>query len=119
MAAMAGEKKRAPPPDEGWQREEEQATVLDQGPRLEVPRRFNVLLHNDDYTTMDFVVLVLVTVFHHEPQAAETIMLDVHQRGVGVAGTFSFEEAESRAEKTMRLARQHEFPLRCSVEAAG
>jgi ATP-dependent Clp protease adaptor protein ClpS len=82
------------------------------------PQLYKVLLHNDDYTTMEFVVMVLMTVFRHsEPEAVE-IMLAVHKKGIGVAGIFSYEIAETKAAKVMRLARENEFPLRCSVELA-
>ncbi len=84
--------------------------------KLKRPHLYKVLLHNDDYTTMEFVVEVLKVVFHHSESDAMAIMLHVHQRGVGVAGVFSYEIAESKANKVMRLAREHEYPLRCSVE---
>jgi ATP-dependent Clp protease adaptor protein ClpS len=80
------------------------------------PRMFKVVLFNDDYTTMEFVVEILRTVFHHEPERAVSIMLSVHQRGVGVAGTYPKEVAETKAEKVMSLARAAEFPLLCTVE---
>lgn len=85
-------------------------------PRLKKPRMYKVLLHNDDYTTMEFVVKVLETVFHHDPQHATRIMLHVHTRGVGVAGTYPWEVAETKAEKAMSLARDADFPLLCTVE---
>jgi ATP-dependent Clp protease adaptor protein ClpS len=81
------------------------------------PPLFKVLLHNDDYTTMEFVVEVLRTVFHHDVERATRIMLHVHQRGVGVAGTYPMEIAESKAEKVMSMARESQFPLLCTVEA--
>jgi ATP-dependent Clp protease adaptor protein ClpS len=81
------------------------------------PPLFKVLLHNDDYTTMEFVVEVLQTVFHHDLPRATRIMLHVHQRGVGIAGTYPMEIAESKAEKVMALARAADFPLLCTVEA--
>jgi ATP-dependent Clp protease adaptor protein ClpS len=81
------------------------------------PPLFKVLLHNDDYTTMEFVVEILQTVFHHDLQRATRIMLHVHQRGVGVAGTYPLEVAETKVEKVMSLARAAEFPLLCTVEA--
>ncbi len=84
--------------------------------KVEKPRLFKVLLHNDDYTTMEFVVSVLETVFHHDRDSATRIMLHVHHRGVGVAGTYPYDIAESKAEKAMSLARDAEFPLLCTVE---
>jgi ATP-dependent Clp protease adaptor protein ClpS len=84
---------------------------------LAQPPLYKVLLHNDDYTTMEFVVQVLETVFHHGPEQAARIMLHVHQRGVGVAGTYPFEVAETKARKVTELARAAEFPLLCTVEA--
>jgi len=86
------------------------------GSRVARPPLYKVLLHNDDYTTMEFVVEVLRTVFHHDPDRAMRIMLSVHQRGVGVAGTYPKEVAETKAEKVMSLARAAEFPLLCTVE---
>ncbi len=85
--------------------------------KLAKPPLYKVLLHNDDYTTMEFVVEVLQTVFHHDIQRATRIMLHVHQRGVGVAGTYPRDVAETKAEKVMALARAAEFPLLCTVEA--
>ena len=85
--------------------------------KLKRPRRFKVLLHNDDYTTMEFVVWILMTVFHHDETTATEIMLHVHRNGMGVAGVYQHEIAEARAEKVESLAREHEYPLRCSVEA--
>jgi ATP-dependent Clp protease adaptor protein ClpS len=82
------------------------------------PRRYKVLLHNDDYTTMEFVVWVLMAVFHHDEATATEIMLHVHRTGIGVAGVYTREIAEARSAKVMALAREHEFPLRCSVEEA-
>ncbi len=80
------------------------------------PPFFKVLLHNDDYTTMEFVVEVLRTVFHHDAESATRIMLHVHRRGVGVAGTYPMDIAETKAEKVMLLARAADFPLLCTVE---
>ncbi len=96
--------------------EGEGAVATENQQKVERPRRFKVLLHNDDYTTMEFVVMVLVTVFHHPEAEAVRIMMHVHQKGVGVAGVYSYEIAETKAAKVTRLARENEFPLRCSVE---
>ena len=84
--------------------------------KLKPPPMYKVLLHNDDYTTMEFVVSVLETVFNHPPPVATRIMLSVHHRGVGVAGTYPHEIAETKAEKAMSLARAAEFPLLVTVE---
>lgn len=85
-------------------------------PKTKQPQRYKVLVHNDNYTTMEFVVMVLEVVFHRQDAEAVRIMLHVHQEGVGVAGVYSYEEAEARIAKVARLARDHEFPLRCSME---
>ncbi len=80
------------------------------------PPRYRVLLHNDHFTTMEFVVDILETVFHKQPREAETIMRHVHERGVGVCGIYSREIAEARVALVTRLAREHEFPLLCTME---
>jgi ATP-dependent Clp protease adaptor protein ClpS len=84
--------------------------------RTDPPRRYKVLLHNDDYTTMEFVVWVLQTVFHHDEATATGIMLHVHKNGIGIAGVYSRDIAETRAARVEELAQEHEFPLRCSLE---
>jgi ATP-dependent Clp protease adaptor protein ClpS len=80
------------------------------------PTLWRVLLHNDDYTTQEFVDWVLMTVFHHDPESAHRIMLHVHMHGVGVAGIYPYEVAETKAQKTMALAREAEYPLLVTVE---
>ncbi len=84
--------------------------------QVKKPRLYRVLMHNDNYTTREFVVDVLRSVFHHDEIGATRIMLHVHHTGVGVAGVYSFEIAETKARKTEALAREHEFPLRLTVE---
>ena len=84
--------------------------------KLEKPKLFKVLLHNDDFTTMEFVVFILVHVFLRSEIEALTIMLKVHNEGVGVAGTYPYEVAQMKAEKAMNLSRAHEYPLLCTVE---
>lgn len=80
------------------------------------PARFKVLLINDDYTTMDFVVEVLETVFHRTPAEAFRIMMQVHTQGKGLCGVYTFEVAETKVEAVHDLARQNGFPLRASLE---
>ena len=84
--------------------------------KLEKPRMYRVLLHNDDYTTMEFVVAVLREVFHHDEPAALRIMLHVHHNGMGVAGVFTHEVAESKVDKTMEMAKEAQYPLLCTME---
>lgn len=84
--------------------------------KLEKPKLFKVLLHNDDFTTMDFVVFVLEYVFMRDTAEAFAIMLKVHNEGVGMAGVYPYEIATTKAEKAMNLARAREYPLLCTVE---
>ncbi|MFU2208327.1 ATP-dependent Clp protease adapter ClpS [Solidesulfovibrio sp. C21] len=80
------------------------------------PRRYKVLLHNDDYTTMEFVIQVLVGVFHKNENEATQIMLNVHNNGVGVCGEYTAEVAELKVSLVHRLARENGYPLKCSME---
>lgn len=84
--------------------------------KLEKPKLFKVLLHNDDFTTMDFVVFVLQYVFMRDMAEAVAIMLKVHNEGVGLAGVYPYEIATTKAEKAMNLAKSREYPLLCTVE---
>ena len=86
--------------------------------RLKKPPLFRVLLHNDDFTTMEFVVYVLQTVFGLAEAEAFHIMLKVHLEGIGVAGIYTYEVAEMKAAKVSELARAREYPLLCTVEEA-
>ena len=96
--------------------EQEGAVLPDSDTKLEKPKLFKVLLHNDDFTTMEFVVFILKHVFLRSDAEAFTIMLKVHNEGVGVAGVYSFEVAAMKSEKAINLARASEFPLLCTVE---
>lgn len=82
------------------------------------PQLYKVLLHNDDYTTMEFVISILETVFHKSTPDATKIMLNVHNEGVGIAGVYTREICETKISVVHQLARKNEFPLRCSMEAA-
>jgi len=82
------------------------------------PPLFKVLMHNDDYTTMEFVVRMLETVFHKSPPEANRIMLNIHVQGLGVCGVFPHEIAETKIERVHQTARREGHPLRCSLEEA-
>lgn len=84
--------------------------------RLEKPKLFKVILHNDDFTTMEFVVFVLQYVFSRSDAEAFTIMLKVHNSGQGVAGIYPYEVANMKCQKAINLARAREYPLLCTVE---
>lgn len=84
--------------------------------KLARPRLYKVLLHNDDFTSMEFVVAILQAIFHHSETAANAIMLHIHRRGVGVAGVFTYEVAETKVGETMRAAEEEQFPLLCTME---
>src|ERR1044072_8229012 len=80
------------------------------------PELFKVLLLNDDYTTMDFVVEILETIFHKQPAEAHRIMMMVHTQGKGLCGVYPFEVAETKVEAVVELARTNGFPLRAAME---
>ena len=86
--------------------------------KTELPPMYRVLLHNDDYTTMEFVVEILQQVFHKNAAEATHIMLLVHKTGSGVCGVFSEDIAETKVEIVHHLSRKSGFPLRCSMEEA-
>ena len=84
--------------------------------QLEKPRMWRVLLHNDDYTTQDFVVWILETIFHKPRGEAFAIMMSVHQSGMGLAGIYTHDIAETKVKATKQLAEEHEFPLLVTME---
>lgn len=83
---------------------------------VQEPKRWKVLILNDDHTPMDFVISILVEIFKHNPDSAKSIMLEVHETGSGVAGTYSFEIAEVKAVEATNLARDNGFPLQIKLE---
>ena len=82
----------------------------------EKPGNFAVVLHNDDFTPMEFVVYVLQEVFHHPFERAEQIMLSVHKEGMGIAGIYRLEIAEQKAYDTAELAKENQYPLKITIE---
>src|SRR6476646_4388256 len=83
--------------------------------KLERPPLYEVLLHNDDYTTQEFVVYVLMKYFQHDQTTAHKIMLHVHTKGIGVAVVFPYETAETKAHQVVQFARENEMPLQASL----
>ena len=83
---------------------------------VQEPSMYRVLLHNDDYTTMEFVVYVLMVVFHKPMEEARQIMLNVHRKGIGICGVYVYEIAEIKVETVNRLARENGYPLKCTME---
>jgi len=80
------------------------------------PSLFKVLLHNDDYTTMDFVIMILETVFNKDTTEATRIMLNIHNQGVGVAGLYTKEIGETKISVVHNMAKKYQYPLKCSLE---
>lgn len=97
-------------------KEREVGVVTEIRRQTKTPPLFKVLLHNDDYTSQEFVVLALQAVFHKTEIEATQIMLAVHQQGMGVAGVYPYEIAESKVTKVLSLAKQYEYPLQCTLE---
>jgi ATP-dependent Clp protease adaptor protein ClpS len=96
--------------------EHEEGTALAERPKTRRPSMYRVLLHNDDFTTMEFVVEVLVRHFERTPTEASRIMLQVHHQGVGVAGTYTRDEAETRVVSATADAEAAGFPLLVTME---
>ncbi len=99
-----------------WEDEQDGAVQTESKQKLQKPPLYKVLLHNDDYTTMDFVIFILIGVFHKSETDAFRIMMAVHQQGLGVAGVYTYEIAEAKVEKVHSLARASEYPLLCTME---
>jgi ATP-dependent Clp protease adaptor protein ClpS len=98
------------------EKDEQSGVATARKEKLQPPRMYKVLMHNDDYTTMEFVVLVLQKYFNKNYNEAQAIMLEVHQRGFGICGIFTYEVAESKVAKVTKYARENGHPLKCSTE---
>ncbi|MDR3357874.1 MAG: ATP-dependent Clp protease adaptor ClpS [Desulfovibrio sp.] len=98
----------------GYGHEESGGLVVEK--KLKEPDRYAVLLHNDDYTSMDFVVGVICSVFHKTHEQAAAIMVRVHKQGIGQCGIFTREIAETRVRQVRRKAQEAGFPLKCTME---
>jgi ATP-dependent Clp protease adaptor protein ClpS len=90
--------------------------IIKARPKVRKPSMYKVLMLNDDYTPMEFVVHVLERFFNKSREEATRIMLHVHRRGVGVCGVYTYEVAETKVTQVMDLARQHQHPLQCTIE---
>ena len=86
--------------------------------KLKEPDQYKVIFLNDDYTPMDFVVEVLLAIFHKTIEDANKIMLDVHKKGRGIVGVYTWDIAVTKAEQVHTAAKENEFPLKCVVEIA-
>lgn len=84
--------------------------------KLKTPSRYNVILLNDDSTPQEFVVNILQTIFNRSPDQANSVMLEVHEKGRGIAGTYSYEVAEQKCVETITNARQNSYPLDVTIE---
>lgn len=84
--------------------------------KIKLPKHFKVIMHNDDFTTMEFVVDVLISIFNKSIEEANKIMIDVHKSGNGVAGIYPYDIAVSKASFAMSLAKEEGFPFKLSVE---
>lgn len=87
-------------------------------PKVQEPMKYQVLLHNDDYTTMEFVVEVLKKVFRKSPVEAHAIMMSVHKKGRGLVGLYPYDIAATKVEQTRAMAKRHGYPLKCTLEEA-
>jgi ATP-dependent Clp protease adaptor protein ClpS len=96
--------------------ETEEEVISETRDEIDEPPMYKVLLHNDDYTTMEFVVEILMLVFNKPPEEAVEIMLNVHQKGIGICGVYTYEVSETKVNTVHDLARENGFPLKCTME---
>jgi len=93
-------------------------TLVQEDEEVKEPEEYRVILLNDDYTTMEFVVAVIITIFHKGLAEATTIMMDVHKKGRGIVGIYAFDIATTKVEQVHRLAQDNGYPLKCVMEKA-
>ena len=94
----------------------QQGLLLDTKPKTKKPSMYNVILLNDDYTPMEFVIIVLEKFFNKKQEEATQIMLHVHKKGLGICGTFTYEIAESKCKLVLDFAKKNEHPLQCTMD---
>ena len=104
--------------DDGFDFEDDASVITKTKPKTKKPNMYQVLLLNDDYTPMEFVIYILERFFNKSKEEATTIMLHVHKKGVGVCGVFSYEVAESKVSQVMDFCLKNEQPLQCILEKA-
>ena len=108
---------RDPPPSRpARERRREGGTAVEERQRTKRPQRFKVILYNDDYTRMEFVVAILEQIFSKSPAEATQLMLQIHKSGQGIAGVFVQEVAETKVAAVHRAAEENGFPLRAGME---
>ena len=118
FAAVCGQRPRAGDKDDSRDRDGQLGIATKARAKPKKPSQFKVLLLNDDYTPMEFVVMVLKRFFHMDLEQATRVMLHVHQKGVGVCGIFPYEIAETKVNQVMDFTRQNQHPLQCTLEKA-
>ena len=94
----------------------ERGILLENKPKVKKPSMYNVILINDDYTPMEFVIDILQIFFNKKKEEATQIMLHVHKKGIGVCGTYTYEVAESKCKAVINYAKKNEHPLQCTIE---
>ena len=97
---------------------EERGVATKTRPKTKKPSLYRVLMMNDDYTPMEFVIQILVSIFNKSPEEATAIMLSVHKSGVGVCGIYTYEIAETKVSQVMDAAKRVQHPLQCTMEKA-
>jgi len=102
--------------DDDQDRDNERGIATKSRPKTKKPSMYRVVLMNDDYTPMEFVVMILMGIFKKTSEEAHTIMLNVHQKGVGTCGVYTFEIAETKVAQVMDAAKRNQHPLQCTLE---